>query len=100
MLGVRENATASEIDCAYEKKCAALENGDVKLTQEQLTRKRQELEKAKAACLAWQSMSVGERSSQRVQQYVSEISDPAHTNAICFGPFTFFQSVILQLPQR
>ena len=49
MLGVRENATASEIDCAYEKKCSALENGDVKLTQEQLIRKRQELEKAKRA---------------------------------------------------
>ena len=90
MLGVRENATASEIDCAYEKKCSALENGDVKLTQEQLTRKRQELEKAKAACLAWQSMSVGERSSRRVQQYMTEIGDPARTNAICFGPFTFF----------
>lgn len=90
MLGVRENATASEIDCAYEKKCSALENGDVKLTQEQLIRKRQELEKAKAACLDWQSMSAGERSSRRVQQYVSEIGDPARTNAICFGPFTFF----------
>ena len=95
ILGINENASATDIDNAYEKKIAVLEGQRVQalMNQQQFDKKAHELFIAKESCLSWRDKSFTDKTAEKVQKYSSTFFSNGHMNEVCCGPCTFVDAL-------
>lgn len=92
ILGVRENASVSDINDAYEKKMAALRN-NASLSPKQYEKKSKEFYEATEACLLWTDKSFSAKTVERVEEYSLEFFSNNRVSS-CIGPCTFCDWVV------
>lgn len=88
ILGIRENATAEQIEAAYSEKLEKLEAGADVLSPIANEKKRTELAGARQMCLDWLDKKGIQRIGQRIADEVIPRPNEFRTNACWFGPMT------------
>ncbi len=89
VLGVRENATQEDIECAFSEKCTRIANCKDVLGIVPYERKIQELNTAKKECLEWRDKSFQSRTLSRCLEFSSQVTSNNRVNECCIGPVSF-----------
>ncbi|MBR5020997.1 MAG: hypothetical protein IKY17_05145 [Oscillospiraceae bacterium] len=93
ILGIRENATAEQIEAAYSEKIEKLGAGADVLGLAADERKRSELAQARQMCLAWTEKKGIQRVTERIAEEIIPRSNELRTYALCCGPMTLVNNL-------
>lgn len=85
ILGVRENATLSDVENAYNTKMIALSGQCEILPEAAYDKKREELDKAKGDCLVWISTPNSEKAKKRFAEGAKSWASPNRVNGVQIG---------------
>lgn len=85
ILGVRENATLSDVENAYNTKMTALSGQCEILPEAAYYKKREELDKAKGDCLLWISTPNAEKAKKRFAEGAKSWTSPNRVNGVQIG---------------